>query len=258
MKIIILSAGRGIRMNNFTLNTPKCLLDLGNGMTVIESQLENIKLNPEVAEIILVLGYLAEQVESKILKYKKEMNIKIIFNPFFDISNNLISLWMAKHEMTDDFIILNGDDIFHNKILKKLIENKNEGICVVISKKPFYKTGDMKVLIENNRILKISKGIEINKASGESIGMIKISGSSCIKKFKSTIENMVRDKNNLNVFYLEVLNVLSEEGYPINYIEVNPEDWAEIDFHIDLETVKQNFSKYFEKIRRWNLHKYED
>jgi len=42
MKMIILAAGKGTRLGPLTKNTPKSLLDLGNGQTVLEKQLEEI------------------------------------------------------------------------------------------------------------------------------------------------------------------------------------------------------------------------
>ncbi|MBL7206655.1 MAG: phosphocholine cytidylyltransferase family protein [Candidatus Aenigmarchaeota archaeon] len=252
MKIIILSAGRGIRMGDFTINTPKCLMDLGNGMTVVESQLENIKLNPEISEIVLVLGYLAEQVESKILKYMKELNIKVIFNPFFDVSNNFISLWMARHEMTEDFIILNGDNIFHEEVLKKLINISKDGIHLTIDKKESYEHGDMKVLLNDGIVTKVSKEIDIGDAHGESVGIIKVQGKVVVDKFRNTVEMMARDFKYHNLFYLEIFNRLADEGYPVNHIEIHPDDWGEIDFHGDLNSVKDNLDKFIsEKMKRW-------
>ena len=65
MRVVILSAGRGTRMLPLTRNTPKALLDLGHGITVIESQLNSIR-DAGVKEVSLVLGFLAEQVEAKV------------------------------------------------------------------------------------------------------------------------------------------------------------------------------------------------
>ena len=46
------------------------------------------------------------------------MEIEVLYNPFFTSSNNLISLWFARWRMDEDFIILNGDDVFDDAVLK--------------------------------------------------------------------------------------------------------------------------------------------
>src|SRR5437762_3294655 len=111
MKVIFLSAGRGSRMMPLTKNTPKPLLDVGNGMTIIESQLNSIAECGGIEEVIFVIGYRAEQIEAK-LKGHVKVPVRFIYNPFYDMSNNLISLWLACSEMDQDFIVINGDDIF--------------------------------------------------------------------------------------------------------------------------------------------------
>lgn len=60
MKGIILAAGEGVRMRPLTLTTPKPLVKVGD-KTLLERLAE--KFPPEVDELIIVTGYLAEQIE---------------------------------------------------------------------------------------------------------------------------------------------------------------------------------------------------
>ena len=58
-----------------------------------------------IDEIVIVVGYKAQQIEAKIADLTEiDCKIKIIYNPFFDVSNNLISLWFAASEMDEDFM----------------------------------------------------------------------------------------------------------------------------------------------------------
>ena len=70
-------------------------------------------------------------------------------------------------------------------------------------------------------------------------------------KFSSILDKMVRIKKNLDVFYLAALQQLMDEGYRITYCECSPEDWAEIDFHPDLELIRANIDKYAVFVKRW-------
>jgi len=241
MKIILLSAGKGTRMMPLTKNTPKCLLHVGNGLTVLESQLEIIK-KTEIKDIVLIVGYLAEQVESKIKKYRDSLNITLIYNPFYDISNNLVSLWFAKHLMNDDVLVINGDNIFEVKVLHALIEAKKP-ITLVIDKKKEYDDDDMKVSIEGDKILKINKDIVKHKIGGESVGMMRFQSDGIIK-IKNKLEQMVREKEKHNLFYLDAIQELINEGHAVNYTVISEEDWAEIDFHPDLKLIEDNISKF--------------
>ena len=245
MKAIILAAGKGERLMPLTSDTPKSLLELENGTTLLESQL--ITINKTVIDkVVIVTGYLTEKIESKVQRYSKEYNIdiKIIYNPFFDISNNLLSLWQARHEMESDFIIINGDDIFNDSVLLGLLEHdKNELITMVIDRKETYDEDDMKLIVENGRILEVSKKIPLNEANGESIGMIRVTGE--VKGIMvDTMERMVRNKKNMQVFYLAMIQELINQGIVVGYHEISSKDWAEIDFHPDLEDIRKKISTF--------------
>ena len=245
MKAIILAAGKGERLMPLTSDTPKSLLELENETTLLESQL--ITINKTVIDkVVIVTGYLTEKIESKVQRYSKKYNIdiQIIYNPFFDISNNLLSLWQARHEMESDFIIINGDDIFNDSVLLELLEHdKNELITMVIDRKETYDEDDMKLIVKNGRILEVSKKIPLNEANGESIGMIRVTGEAK-GIMVDTMERMVRNKKNMQVFYLAMIQELINQGIVVGYHEISSKDWAEIDFHPDLEDIRKKISTF--------------
>lgn len=245
MKIIILAAGRGERLMPFTRNTPKPLLDLGNGKTLFEEQLERVKKSNVIDEVVLVTGYLADQVEAK-MRFWKERGFKIttVYNPFYETSNNLVSLWLAKYYMQEDFIIANGDDLIDYDVFRGLAQNHHDGIFLTISKKERYSDDDMKVIFKNGGIVEVSKLIDSQKADGESIGLALVSGQKYRDLFKGTLEELARNREYLNRFWLEVFNSISDRGIPINYFEINRTKWMEVDFHPDLEELKKRLGEF--------------
>ena len=111
MKIIILAAGKGERLYPLTKNTPKPLIDLGDGETLLEKQLKSLSESQVIDEVVIVIGYLYEQFESKLKNFDTSMKISTLYNPFYEMSNNLITLWLSKYEMNQDFLISNGDNL---------------------------------------------------------------------------------------------------------------------------------------------------
>lgn len=99
MKLIILAAGKGERLLPLTRNTPKPLLDMGNGYTLLEEQMRAAQASGVVAETVLVVGYLASQVEAK-LDYHRDQGlcVRTVYNPFYEVSNNLMSLWLTRRK----------------------------------------------------------------------------------------------------------------------------------------------------------------
>ena len=122
-KVIILSAGKGERLRPYTENSPKSLLELANGKTILETQLKSIEEANCIDEVIIVAGYRIEQVLAKLKGYNK-IPIRVLHNPFYEVSNNLMTLWIAKEYLEDYFIIVNGDDVFKPKLLKDLVEKQ--------------------------------------------------------------------------------------------------------------------------------------
>lgn len=239
MKIIILAAGKGERLMPLTRNTPKSLLYLQNGRSVLETQLEKIEESGVMDKVIIIIGYLGEQIEAKLKNYGSGMKIKTIYNPFYEISNNLHSLWLSKFEMNDDFIITNGDNILEMDVYRDLVRKTPDGIVLTINKKEGYDDDDMKVVIKNNCVERVSKLIDNKKADAESVGLVKVSGEKSINLFKDTMEELVRNKNYFDKFWLEVFNALSNKGFMVKTFEIDGEKkWQEIDFHLDLEKAR--------------------
>ena len=66
MKLFILGAGKGTRLYPLTKNTPKLLIDLGDGLTLLGKQIENAIESKCIDEVIVITGYLQHQIENKI------------------------------------------------------------------------------------------------------------------------------------------------------------------------------------------------
>ena len=240
MKAIIISAGKGERLYPLTKNTPKSLLEVGNGFTLLETQLHSLSEN-NIKDIVIITGFKAEQIEAKIKDYQKNLNISTVFNPFFDISNNLLSVWMARYHMNSDFITINGDDIFSADVISNLLKSTHD-ITMVIDEKKEYDDDDMKVIHKNGEILEVSKKIESSKANGESIGIIKYANKGP-KIFLDMLDSMVRDPQNRNLFYLQAIQNIIDKGFKVHYSLCKETDWAELDFHPDLKLIRTYLSR---------------
>jgi choline kinase len=238
MKIIILAAGKGERLYPLTKNTPKPLIDLGDGETLLEKQLRSLSESQVIDEVIIVIGYLYEQVESKLKNFKTNLKINTLYNPFYEMSNNLITLWLSKYEMDQDFIITNGDNLFAADVVRDLVNKTNDGIYVTICYRDNIGEEDMKVILdENKKVLKVSK--EIKESNTESIGLVKVQGEKYRKIYQEVLEQLARDKNYINKFWLETFNILADKGVEIHSFEIDKNKWREVDFHFDLKNLKE-------------------
>ena len=153
-KAIILSAGQGSRLLPLTKDQPKCLIPFA-GKPLIQWQIEALAANG-IEEIAVVTGFRTEKVEAALEKLQGPA-IRTLFNPFFKVADNLGSCWIAREEMSGDFIILNGDTLVSPEIVARLMGGATAPITVTVDVKDSYDTDDMKVNRDGDRLVAIGK-----------------------------------------------------------------------------------------------------
>ncbi len=120
-KAIILVAGMGTRLKPLTLQNHKCLTEV-NGIPILENALENLSA-VGVSQVVLVVGYLKDQIRDRIGNYFANMSIVYAENDIFDQTNTVYSLQIGLEALTDydELLLLEGDVFFHKVILDDLI-----------------------------------------------------------------------------------------------------------------------------------------
>ena len=245
MRMFILAAGTGSRLFPLTKNTPKSLLDLGDGVSLLERQIETAIEAPGVDEVYIITGYKSGQIEEKVRDYGSDIKIRAVFNPFYDVSNNLVSLWCVNQLMLgDDFLITNGDNLYRKDVLgEHIVPNQNPGIYLTISKKDTYDDDDMKVLIdEDQNIVRVSKEIGLEEAQAESVGLVLVRGERLREIYANKVVQLLKDKTYLGRFWLETFNALAHDGVFTKTIEIPAEAWAEVDFHPDIAMIREEIT----------------
>lgn len=96
---VIMAAGFGSRFVPMTYETPKGLLTV-HGEVMIERQIEQL-LAVGITDITIVIGYLKEKFEYLSDKY----GVKLIYNPDYSIKNNISSLYYARNELKNTYIL---------------------------------------------------------------------------------------------------------------------------------------------------------
>lgn len=229
-RAIILSAGQGSRLLPLTENRPKCLIPF-SGKTLIEWQIEALIANG-IEDIAVVTGFRTEMVEEMLAKIEGA-SIRVLFNPFFQVADNLGSCWIACGEMDRDFIILNGDTLVSPEIVARLIAGAKAPINVTIDVKPSYDEDDMKVFRDGDRLIAIGKRLTPEESNAESIGMLAFVGEGPAI-FRQQIEAMMRTPDGVKRWYLRAIDEIAPRG-GVGVVSIEGLEWAEVDFPADLE-----------------------
>ncbi|MGI9417977.1 MAG: sugar phosphate nucleotidyltransferase [Geminicoccaceae bacterium] len=236
MKALILSAGQGSRLLPLTAESPKCLLPIGP-LSLIEWQLQSL-IACDVDEVVVVTGYRSDKVAETLDRWNgRGLAIRTVFNPFFNVADNLASCWLARHEMDRDFLIINGDTLFEPEILKTVLASPAAPITITIDRKPCYDSDDMKVQIEGDQLLAVGKALAADVTNGESIGMLLFRDNGP-GLFADMLDRFMHTPEGLKTWYLRVIDRLAKTG-AVRAASIKGKSWGEVDFMEDLERARQ-------------------
>ncbi|MBQ8736176.1 MAG: NTP transferase domain-containing protein, partial [Bacteroidaceae bacterium] len=131
MQAIILAAGMGRRLGEFTKENTKCMVPV-NGTRLIDrvlTQLTKLNLN----RIVIVVGYEGQKLIDYIGdRYADKVKIEYVNNPIYDKTNNIYSLALAKEQMQeDDTLLLESDLIFDDEMLQLIVNNPYPNLALV-------------------------------------------------------------------------------------------------------------------------------
>jgi L-glutamine-phosphate cytidylyltransferase len=226
MKAIILAAGRGTRLDGAAVK-PKCLVEVG-GVTLLRRQLDTLK-QANVKDIVIVVGFGEESIRNEC----RSDDITFVENVRFAETSSLYSLWLAREHLTDGFVVLNCDVLFHPQMLSNLLESSYDN-ALLLSDTDTNLMGDeeMKVKLRDGVVIDIAKSLDPREADGENVGIVKFSsaGATALVGYMDQLIANGGGKDWAPRAFREfaqhhTLNALSTRGLP----------WIEIDFPEDYQ-----------------------
>jgi CDP-L-myo-inositol myo-inositolphosphotransferase len=259
MKALIIAAGQGSRLNDFTKDKPKSLIQL-LGLSLAERVILTAK-QAGINEFVIVIGYLGEKIKEKLgtgTRYK--VKITYIENREWQRGNG-ISVLKAKESLNENFVLLMSDHIFDGRILRKLIDYdlRSSVVLAIDRRKPL--PGEIRVLEREGKIVDIGKNVEESNCVDTGIFL-------CSPKIFSHIEEAVKaGKTELADGIAKTANNGDAETFDITQIEsyaskmrkeIKPW-WIDIDTEEDLiiakEMIIENASKNPSDALAYYVHK---
>lgn len=230
MTYIFMAAGKGSRLYPLTLKYPKSLYKLDKNTTVLKRMITMIKKYDDNAKIIVVVGFMKEQIQSEI------EGVTFITNPFYEVTNSIASLWFAKNYLDNEQVVLiNGDIVMEEDLIENVVCQKTDKPKVLIDSS-IKNEGDYNVQVNGDRVLVMSK--DLNEYFGEYTGITKLDRTSAIKLQKCVtemVENGMYDQWYENVLVQMIFN----EDFKLFYEDIRDYKWTEVDCVSDMLLAKQ-------------------
>jgi len=235
--VIILAAGQGGRLLPLTAEIPKALLDVGK-QTLIGRQIDAFAACG-VEEFVVVTGYGARLMEEALerIAARDNVTIRIVYNPFYALSDNLASCWMARHEMNGDFIQVNGDNIFRADLAAALLRPSDAAVTVAINRKDSYDADDMKVMLDGTRLTEIGKSLPLEAVDAEATGFYVFRGEGP-ERYRQVLEEMMLEPAALKQWFPAAIGRLAKR-MPVETLDLSGHLWGEVDFPTDLTRARQ-------------------
>lgn len=245
MQAIILAAGMGRRLGEYTKDNTKCMLSI-NGEKLIDRTL-TILSNLNITKVIIVIGYKGENLKKYIgNRYHGLLDIEYVNNPIYDKTNNIYSLSLAKEEMIkDDTLLFESDIIYDESIVKKLLDNTWPNLALV-AKWEYWMDGTVvKIDNENNILSFVSKDMFNFHDTDDyykTINIYKFSKEFARNKYIPFLNAYCQAWGN-NEYYEQVLKVLTFlNRTELKALPISDEKWYEIDDIQDLDIAETIFS----------------
>ncbi len=219
---IILAAGRGTRLWPHTKDRPKCLLPIG-GKTLIEHQVGTLETQG-ITDITVVTGYFGEKIRQVL-----GARVSYVDNARFVDTSSMYSLWLARSAATEGCIILNADVLFHAEILRSLLASPHAD-ALAVDYDSVLVDEETKVQIDGERVLALSKTLQLGDA--ENVGMVKMSAAGSSVLF-AKIAELLRHNHAQEMVPFAVNAIASSHFLAAVSVESLP--WIEIDFPEDYQ-----------------------
>jgi histidinol-phosphate/aromatic aminotransferase/cobyric acid decarboxylase-like protein/choline kinase len=253
MQAIILAAGMGRRLGEYTKDNTKCMLPV-NGVRLIDrllTQLSKQALN----RVVIVVGYQRQNLIDYIGDRYDGLKIEFVENPIYDKTNNIYSLALAKDKLQeDDTLLIESDLIFDDGMFSLLTENPYPNLALV-AKYETWMDGTMVRLDDDNNIVNFvpKAAFDYNETDSyyKTVNIYKFSREFSQTKYVPFLEAYSKAVGN-NEYYENVLRIISFlNSHDLKALPITNEKWYEIDDKQDLDIAEALFADEKDLLRKY-------
>lgn len=254
MQAIILAAGMGKRLKEYTRHNTKCMVKVG-GTTLIERMLHQVE-RLHLSRIIIVVGYEGKQLIDYIETLSISTPIVFITNPIYDKTNNIYSLSLAKDWLVqEDTLLFESDIIFEDAVIDELVSDPRETLALVDNYE-YWMNGTCVKLSEKDDIVEFitPQKFDFNNTSEyyKTVNIYKFSRYFSQTHYVPFLE-AYREALGENEYYEQVLRVITLLDDPlIKGKRLSGQIWYEIDDEQDLDIAQTLFAPDDERLRLIN------
>ena len=219
MRAIVLAAGAGTRLGPLTNGRPKCLVPMGKQL-IVDYQIQSLR-SVGIDDIVLVVGHEADRIRD----YCGD-SVRLVENPNYARTNSIYSLYLARHELSDDTFLFNCDILFHPEVLRRLLAASMPN-AIAVDAGVALRAGEMNVQFrQDGRVTAIGKHLDPSRSQAMSVQLVKFDAAGA-QMVAAEVERKVHAKEK-DTFPTSAYGPLIDAG-SLLAVETGDLPWAEID-----------------------------
>ena len=232
MTYIVLAAGKGSNLQPLTLKYPKTSYKLDEDTTVLQRMVRTIRKYDKHAEIVVVVGYLADAIKEEL----DGTNVKFVMNPFYEVTGSISSLWFARGYLErENVTIVHGDAVFSDALTEKYLTAPTDFPYVLVDSS-CVKPGSYNTVVRDGQVLVMSKKLETFDA--KYCCMTKLDPVSS-RLLKQEVDEMVNGDMYDQFFEDSLVQMIMFHDLQLRAEDIAGEQWAEVDGVDDLIVAQQ-------------------
>ena len=237
-KLIILAAGEGTRLRPYTLDRPKCLVEV-DGRSLLDRQLD-VAATRDIGPIVLIGGYRADMLARRGAQLKT--------NPRYSETNMAWSLFCAEEELAGEIIVAYGDIVYSAAVLDMLLASRAEvSVTIDLEWEAYWRArnedplsdAETLKLATDGRIVELGRRPKaLEEIQGQYMGLMKFSerGVEYLKQIfhRACAEGSIQGKPPEKAYMTDLLQTMIDTGVAVQSVPVHG-GWVEVDTVRDLE-----------------------
>lgn len=253
MQAIILAAGMGKRLGEYTKSNTKCMVPVNGTKLIDRSLMQLSRLN--LSRVIIVVGFEGQNLMDYLGCGYNGLKIEYVINPIYDKTNNIYSLALAKDLMQeDDTLLLESDLIYEDGLLDLLLDNPFPNLALV-AKYETWMDGTMVCIDKEDNIVNFVTKAAFNYQNVDqyykTVNIYKFSKEFSCTKYVPFLEAYSKSVGN-NEYYENVLRIISFlNSHDLKALPVGNLKWYEIDDKQDLDIAEALFAEEKDILRKY-------
>ena len=233
----------GDRLRPLTADVPKCLLEVDGQLILLRAL--NALAAQGVTEAVIVVGHQAAAIRRRVGARFAGLDIHYVDAPRYATTNNICSLWDAREFCDEDILLLEGDVVFDDDVVARLLRQPGSSMAVAPQQRGLSGTvvhldGDGRVA---EFVLGADQGDHFDASSAfKTVNIYLLRGALLREQILPELCRQV-ERGHVHEYYESVFRDLVADGSidDLVAVDVAASRWYEVDDHRDLDVAEFSF-----------------